>query len=69
MAVFTDSLFIDFDKRNRFVFKVKLKKEYGFATAWTFDRIIAKRKKDIITPLNHVKVYRSLLCGNSTGET
>lgn len=69
MSVFTDSLFIHFDKRNRFMFKIELKKEHFFATARALDRVISERKKDVVTPCNHVKIYRFLLSGNSTVQT
>lgn len=69
MPVFTDSLFIHFDKRNRFVFKIEFKKEHCFTTARALDRVISKRKKDVVTPCNHVKIDRSLLSGNSTVQT
>lgn len=69
MPVFTDSLFIHFDKRNWFVFKIEFKKDHFFATARALDRVISERKKDVVTPCVHVKIYRSLLSGNSTVQT
>lgn len=69
MPVFTDCLFVHFDKRNRSVFKIEFKKEHFFATARALDRVISKRKKDIVTPCDHVKIYRSLLSGNGTVQT
>lgn len=69
MPVFTDSLFIHFDKRNRFVLKIEFKKEHGFATARALDGVISKRKKYIVTPCNHVKIDGSLLSGDGTVKT
>ncbi len=66
MPVFTDSLFIHFDKRNRFVLKIEFKKEHFFPTARTLDGVISKRKKYIVTPCNHVKIDGSLLSGDGT---
>lgn len=53
---FSHSPFIHFNKRNGFVLKVKLKKEHGFATAWTFYRIITERKQNGVTPCIHIKI-------------
>lgn len=42
---------------------------YFFVTARALDRVISERKKDVVTPCNHVKIYRFLLSGNSTVQT
>ena len=69
MPIFTDSPFIYFDKRNRFMLKVKLKKEHGFSTTRAFNRIISKRKKYVIAPCNHVKIYMSVMFGYGPVKT
>lgn len=47
------------------MFKIKLKEEHGFAAAGTFDGIISKRKKYVISPCYHVEIYAFLIFGNN----